>query len=656
MSHKVVFVEISQVESAFPLASAYLHNHARKHALSAREYSFVIRPFHAGASVEQVVDAVSGDDGDIFAFSCYAWNMKRIRGVVAALQERNPRATFLLGGPQVLTCAERYVAPHQTNVFVCNGEGENTMCAFLDAHAAEKPDYATVPGLSFFRDGELQTTAPAPQVELDSIPSPFLHSPFDASTYFVHYLWETNRGCPFHCTFCLWGQLQDSISKFDIERLKEEITWLARRQYMSLHICDANWGMLPRDLELVEHIARCKRDFGVPFIIGAAHVKNQPDRLLRMTEVFDSVGIRANTANALQSVNEATLVTIKRRNTPAKKLATFQSTLAERGFGSIVEIIWPLPEETLETLTGGFESLAQMRIGSVLCYPLMLLNNTEMSARRSEHGFATIWDPSDVKEIEWVVSTKDVSRAECEDGFWFYLAFMLLYNARTLYYTLHYLNEEHGISYQSVLWQFARALSQGHSPLSELCRRIVVDRDPSLDGATFGTVFGWGLHAHRAEFDVFLTEFCARQAWWELPNARAVVELDLLARPFLFANPNLFAAPSVALTELSVEVGERRLVVSLPRSVYDWLRRNAEVGRLDEDYTGFVLLDHARDQLPYVPRKTDEDAGYLLTSLLTNVRSICPRLSACDAAGATESVDHPARAHKASCPTPNVPA
>jgi hypothetical protein len=264
----------------------------------------------------------------------------------------------------------------------------------------------------------------------------------------------------------------------------------------------------------------------------------------------------------------------------------------------------------------------------------MLLNNTEMSARRAEHGFTTVWDPSDVKEIEWVVSTKDVSTEQCEDGLWLYLAFMLLYNARTLYYTLHFLSDQHGISYSTVLEELVAYLKEHRSPLSELCRRIVVDRDPSLDGATFGTVFGFGLHAHRVEFDALLVDFCAHQPWWKLEDVRAVVDIDRLARPFLFNNPNLFKPPAEDVRELRVTVSGRKLIVALPETVFRWLRRNVEIGALDADYTGFVSIDHARDQLPYVPRKNDEDAGYLLTSLMINVRSICPKIAVCDVNGA----------------------
>lgn len=630
---RVVLAELSQVESAFPLASAYLSNYARAHAESRAEWELVIRPFHVSRSAEEISGAIAAEGADLVTFSCYTWNMRLVSSVLSRLSRIEPRPAFLLGGPQVLGRLERYVSPEREDVFVCNGEGENTFVSFLDARACSRPDYAAVPGLSFFSGGAPHTTAAAPQVELDRIPSPFLESPFDADTYFVHYLWETNRGCPYHCTFCVWGKLQDSIAKFDIERLKAEITWLARRQYMSLHICDANFGMLPRDLELVEHIARCKRDFGVPFIIGASHAKSQPERLVRMTQILTDAGIRANAASALQSLDDATLVGVKRRNSGSAKLAVLQDQLSARDLGSIVEVIWPLPGETLASFRHGWDRLAELGVGSVICYPLMLLPATEMSAQREELGLSTVWDPSDVREVEWVVATRDVSRSEYEAGLWLYVAFMLLYNARALYYTLTHLRQDRGVLLSGVLEAAAELLRSRRTPLSVLCRKVVEEQAPSLDGGTFGTLFGYGLHEHRAEVDSLVLELGSALRLWDEPLTRALLEIDLLARPFPYKNASLFRTPEVGFEQVEFSARGRALVCRLAEETFRWLGPHVEVGDLEGPWSGYIAIDHERDQPPYMPQKSADEAGYLLNSLMSIVRSICPRFSACDAEG-----------------------
>jgi hypothetical protein len=626
MKRKVVLVEISQIADVFPLASAYLRNYALAHGAASGDVDFVIRPLHVDNSLNAMVSSLVAEAADVYTFSCYCWNMRRVLQVLEALRVARPRARFILGGAQVLTAAQQYFRPTDENVFVCNGEGEHTFQAFLDVDSTTLPDYATVPGLSFFRDGQLVTTSPAPQVDLDSIPSPFLSGPFDESILFSHYLWETNRGCPFHCTFCLWGQLQDSLAKFDLQRLKEEITWMARRQYIGLHICDANWGILDRDLELTEHIARCKRDFGVPFIIIATHIKNQPERVLAIAQVLAREGIRGTTSTALQSLNPTTLATIKRKNRSDRNLVLFEDALAESELGSYAELIWPLPDETLCTLTAGLARLAELRAASVLCYPLMLLNNTEMSAQREAHGFVTAWDTSDVKEIEWVLATKQVSQEECRQGFWLYLGFHLLYNARALYYTMHYVVGAGEDGYGDLFQRFSLALQADQSPIGRFCRRIVVDRNPSLDGPVYGLLLDQVLHSHRGEFSQLLAEFCSRQSWWSDDRARTLFQLDCLARPIPFANQLLTDSQEPIL----VATRERAFVVSLPEDVHAWLRENLEVGELTKGFEAAVVIDHERNQFPRMAQKSMEQQGYYLHSLLNDLRSTVPRIVSSD--------------------------
>ena len=75
--------------------------------------------------------------------------------------------------------------------------------------------------------------------DLDEIPSPYLDNIFkplmDANPdeeWLV--MWETNRGCPFSCTFCDWGSaIASKVNDFDIERLKKEINWFSKTSLQS---------------------------------------------------------------------------------------------------------------------------------------------------------------------------------------------------------------------------------------------------------------------------------------------------------------------------------------------------------------------------------------------------------------------------------------
>jgi radical SAM superfamily enzyme YgiQ (UPF0313 family) len=66
---------------------------------------------------------------------------------------------------------------------------------------------------------------------------------------------ETNRGCPFKCTFCVQGSdYYDRVAQFPADQVIEELTYIARRikkvcpSIGSLAIADANFAMFKRDL------------------------------------------------------------------------------------------------------------------------------------------------------------------------------------------------------------------------------------------------------------------------------------------------------------------------------------------------------------------------------------------------------------------------
>ena len=76
---------------------------------------------------------------------------------------------------------------------------------------------------------------------------------------------ETNRGCPFQCTFCDWGSATAAkVTKFEQERLDAELQWMADRKIQYVFVCDANFGIQKRDVEIAESVAKIKQKTGYP--------------------------------------------------------------------------------------------------------------------------------------------------------------------------------------------------------------------------------------------------------------------------------------------------------------------------------------------------------------------------------------------------------
>ena len=122
-----------------------------------------------------------------------------------------------------------------------------------------------MPGIYFRKPGGGVThTADRERIsDLDIIPSPFLTGLFDAYADVpgTAVTIETNRGCPYGCTFCDWGSATLSrIRKFDLQRVFDEIEWCAKTHMQGIGPADSNFGIFERDVGIAERVAADEGD------------------------------------------------------------------------------------------------------------------------------------------------------------------------------------------------------------------------------------------------------------------------------------------------------------------------------------------------------------------------------------------------------------
>lgn len=146
----------------------------------------------------------------VVGFSCYLWNIKATLELSTALKQALPHVKIVLGGPEVSYRAKDVLQNNMQVDYILAGEGEESVPAFLKAHFAQdqtkllyEKAWQFIPGLCGRQaDGSIYESAPS--VLSGSVPSPLIAGYAEAVQGRIAYF-ETSRGCPYTCAFCLSG-------------------------------------------------------------------------------------------------------------------------------------------------------------------------------------------------------------------------------------------------------------------------------------------------------------------------------------------------------------------------------------------------------------------------------------------------------------------
>lgn len=600
---KVTFLELPVFSGVAPLASGYMEAYSRKDPVIESSFQFEKISLPVKTPYVEVLSALESSAADVYAFSCYLWNTGLVRRLLDALLAAKPDRYYLLGGPQVMHQGARYLNARHENVFICNGEGERTLASFLRNMLSPERDFSTIRNLSFYRDNQLLTTPPEPRInDLSEIPSPFLEGMFEKGQY-TWMLIETNRGCPFKCNYCYWGAATGSrVFKYENERLEQELDWISKSGCWYLFIADANWGMLPRDVELSKHIVKGHKDHGAPASVYFCGSKNTPGRVAEISKIFHEAGLIACQSVALQTMSPETLKRVNRDNIKTSAYTEIQQSLNDQAIPSFIELIWPLPGETLSSFREGMATLCKIGADTFVIYPLLLMNNVELAQKRQEYGIVTDFDPDPNSESEIVVQTKEVDAADYREGVRYIYSVTCLYSLRALWFLGRYLSNQGLMDYGDMIRFLVDAGRRRPThPWTVFCEKSI----KGLEHATFintGALVHLTLHSEREAFDDLLTEFVVAQDFWRDPIAQFFFEIDLVNRPYIYQNTQI-APKRYEFKHIKVHAVTDGYIVEVPSHYLKYLTDSGVVQE-DDRPTNRFRVNHRLSQLPFMLGKS----------------------------------------------------
>ena len=298
---------------------------------------------------QKMIDSIKSEKPDVVGLAHYVWNMKLNHRVFEIVKKHVPNSLTIGGGPYFTdqnaneSGARRFFSMyHNCDAYIVN-QGEKGFFELIKVFSSLNKN------LDQFRKNNIAGSLIndlkkndkvhigkniGALSDLNDIPSPYLNGLLD--TFFegpYMPLLETNRSCPYRCTFCAWGIGTEKLARFDENRILKEIEYISEKSKntTTLFIVDANFGILERDKKFAAKLYECHKKKGFPHWVTVQWNKTRSDRIINAAKEFKEI---SQVGASMQSLNEDVLRAVKRKNLTFKQVLQLQNSLKEIGINN----------------------------------------------------------------------------------------------------------------------------------------------------------------------------------------------------------------------------------------------------------------------------------------------------------------------------------
>ncbi len=293
--------------------------------------------------------ALTDNNPTIICFSVYIWNHEKIKRFIIDLKKLNPEIQLIIGGPE----ASQLQNSNHPNLCLIKGEVEGLQRDFYKdlTSGNMKKQYSS-------------TLTPA-------FTSPYHPSDFTTHLAHRHIYYESSRGCPYQCSYCLSSTHKD-VRHLVTKQVMTELDLILSHQPKIIRFIDRTFNAIPaRAVEIWKYLINLKTSCRFHFEIS-------PDIFTKdMFSVLEKVpNNRFQFEIGLQSTNPETLSQVKRKSTTTTALANIKKLVQMNTIHLHVDLILGLPKETYDTYQKSFNDVFKLGCHYIQMGLLKILPNT----------------------------------------------------------------------------------------------------------------------------------------------------------------------------------------------------------------------------------------------------------------------------------------
>ena len=318
---------------------------------------------------------------DVIAFSVYIWNSAIIKSLIPEIKKILPDCKIILGGPEVSYNAPDWLSRFPGIDFIVCGAGEAGFHYILEHEFRISDKVISIRNPSF-----------------SEIPFPYSERDFpELNKKYVYY--ESSRGCPYKCSYCLSSRNDQQLEFRDIEIVKKELRYLIGKKPKIIKFVDRTFNA---DREHARNIWRflidIKPETKFHFEIFPALLEEKDFHILKKCpeDLFQfEIGIQSTTPDTLKAINRYD----EWKSTGEK----IKRLLSLRNIHIHVDLIAGLPFEDISSLQKSFNKIYSLRADHFQLGFLKILPGTELDKKKNEFEIKCLEEaPYRILENKWL--------------------------------------------------------------------------------------------------------------------------------------------------------------------------------------------------------------------------------------------------------------
>ncbi|MBQ2116618.1 MAG: B12-binding domain-containing radical SAM protein, partial [Lachnospiraceae bacterium] len=344
--------------------------------------NLTISEYTINQSLDSILADLYNQKPDVVAFSCYIWNWNMVRDILDELPKIMPKTDIWLGGPEVSFNADKLVNQYPAIKGIMVGEGEETFLELLKYYweAADRfQNLSDIKGIVLKEGftGERELT------NIDKLPFIYNNNT-DFTDKFKNRIiyYESQRGCPFRCSYCL-SSIDKSVRLRDLETVKKELKFFLDNKVDQVKFIDRTFNCNNEHALSIWRFLK-ENDNGITnfhFEIAADLLSTQQLEIISQMRpglIQLEIGV--------QSTNEKTLKAINRHMDIEQLKSTVQKVHGYKNTHQHLDLIAGLPYEDYNSFASSFNEVYKMQPNQLQLGFLKVLNGSPMKEKAEEYG------------------------------------------------------------------------------------------------------------------------------------------------------------------------------------------------------------------------------------------------------------------------------